>query len=52
MGLLAHILRPSGLTHGSSPTYSFLQSPRDLLSMLQKLINMISEILKVVIEER
>jgi hypothetical protein len=38
MGLLAHVLRPSGLTHGRPPC-SFLPSPRDVVPMVPNLIS-------------
>jgi hypothetical protein len=38
MGLLAHVLRSSGLTHGRPPC-SFLPSPRDVVPMVPNLIS-------------
>jgi hypothetical protein len=39
MGLLACVLRPSGLTHGSPPPCSSLSSSGDLVPMVPNLVS-------------
>jgi hypothetical protein len=38
MGLLAHVLMPSGLTHGRPPCF-FLPSPGDMVPMVPNLVS-------------